>query len=132
MKKHVIVIHFTMKIIRRTCTKPVKRKFYLLKNILAYCGYSPTSPFFLLFSEHIHCNSMATNSNSKNARSKMVASLQRSVSMGIKENESNTECILTAGFHHVTACSCLARILKLTTVYFLNFPNVFRAAVNHR
>jgi len=24
----------------------------LLKNILAYCGYSPTSPFFLLLSEH--------------------------------------------------------------------------------
>jgi len=26
----------------------VIRKFYLLKNILAYCGYPPTSPFFLL------------------------------------------------------------------------------------
>jgi len=46
----------------------------LLKNILAYCGYSPTSPFFLLLSEHKHCDNMATNSNSKNARSKMVES----------------------------------------------------------
>jgi len=47
----------------------------MLKNILAYCGYS-TSPFFLLLSEHKHCDNMATNSNSKNARSKQVASLR--------------------------------------------------------
>jgi hypothetical protein len=51
MKKRVIVTHFTMKITRTylyiTCNKKI-----LLKNILAYCGYSPTSPFFLLLSEH--------------------------------------------------------------------------------
>jgi len=28
----------------------------LLKNILAYCGYSPTSRFFVLLSEHKHCD----------------------------------------------------------------------------
>jgi len=49
----------------------------LLKNILAYCGYSPTSPFFLLLSEHRHCDN--DNLNSENARSRMVASLQGSV-----------------------------------------------------
>jgi len=48
----------------------------LLKNILAYCGYSPTSPFFLLLSEHKHCDYAATNSNSENARSWIVASLR--------------------------------------------------------
>jgi hypothetical protein len=31
MKKRVTVTHFTMKIILRTCTQPVIRKFYLLK-----------------------------------------------------------------------------------------------------
>jgi len=82
MKKHVTVTHFTMKII---CTSPVIRKFYLLKNILAYCRYSPTSPFFLLLSEHKHCDNTATNSNSENARSRMVASLQGSLGMGTKE-----------------------------------------------
>jgi len=37
------------------------------KNILAYCGHSLTSLFFWLLSEHKHCDSAATNSNSKNA-----------------------------------------------------------------
>ena len=37
------------------------RKFYLLKKcILACCGYSPTSPFFLLLSEHKHSDNAAT------------------------------------------------------------------------
>jgi len=52
----------------------------LLKNILAYCGYSLTSPFFLLLSEHKHCDNMAT----ENASSTMVASLWRSVGTGTK------------------------------------------------
>jgi len=46
----------------------------LLKNILAYCWYSSTSPIFLLLSEHKNCGNVATNSNSENARSRMVAS----------------------------------------------------------
>jgi len=75
----------------------------LLKNILAYCGYSLTSPFFLLLSEHKHCDNAATNSNSENARSSMVASLQGSIGTGTKEDESSTGCIRAAGFHHVTA-----------------------------
>jgi hypothetical protein len=60
------------------------RKFYLLKNILAYCGYSPTFPFFLLLYEHKHCGNTATTSNSENARSRMVASLRGSMGMGTK------------------------------------------------
>jgi hypothetical protein len=47
----------------------------------AYCGYSPTAPFFLLLSEHKHCDNAATNLNSENARSRMVASLRGSVGM---------------------------------------------------
>jgi len=97
-----------------TCNKKI-----LLKNILAYCGYSPTSPFFLLLSEHKHCDNAATNSNSKNTRSRMVASLWGSVGMGKKEDESNTGCTWAAGFHHVMARSHLARILKLMNRLFL-------------
>jgi len=91
----------------------------MLKNILARCGYSPTSPFFLLLSEHKHCDNVATNSNSKNARSKMVASLQGSVDMGIKEDESGNGHVWAAGFHHVTAHSHLACVLKLMNLLFL-------------
>jgi hypothetical protein len=56
-----------------------------VKKILAYCACSPTSPFFLLLSEHKHFNNGATNLNSRNARSKMVASLRGSVGTGTKE-----------------------------------------------
>ena len=88
------------------------RKFCLLKNILAYCGYSPTSPFLLL-SEHKHCDNVAPNSKSENGRSRMVASLWGSVGMGTKEDESSTGRVWAAGFHHVAARSCLVCILKL-------------------
>jgi hypothetical protein len=90
----------------------------LLKNILAYCGYSPTSAFFLLLSEHKHCDIMATNLNSENARSRMMASLRGSVGTGAKEEKSSTVRILDAGFHHVAARSGLARILKLMNRFF--------------
>jgi len=91
----------------------------LLKNILAYCGYSPTSPLFLLLSERKHCDNAATNSNSENARSRMVASLRESVGTGTKEDESSTGCICATVFHHVTAHSRLARVMKLTNRLFL-------------
>jgi hypothetical protein len=109
MKQSATVIHFTMKIVRSICTQTVIRKFYLIKNILAYCGYSPTSPFFLLLSEHKHCDNAATNSNSEKTRSRMVASLRGSVGTGTKEDESSIGYIWAAGFHHITARSQLAR-----------------------
>ena len=69
------------------------------------CGYSPTSPFILLPSEHKHCDNAATNSNSENARSRMVASLRGSLGTGTKEDESSTCRVWAAGFHLVTARS---------------------------
>ena len=51
------------------------KKIYLLKNVLAYCGYSTTSPFFLLLSGHKRCDNAATNLNSEKARSRMMACL---------------------------------------------------------
>jgi len=64
-----------------------------------------TSPFFLLFSEHKHFDNVATNLNSKNARSRMVANLQGSMGTGTKEDESSTGHIWAAGFCHVMAHS---------------------------
>jgi hypothetical protein len=43
-----------------------------------------------LLSEHKHCDNAATNSNSENARSRMVASLRGSVGAGTKEDELST------------------------------------------
>ena len=98
-----------------TCNK----KILFVTNILTYCGYSPTSLFFLLLSEHKHCDNAATNSNSKNARGRMVASLWGSVGTGTKEDESSTGRVWAAGFHHVTARSGFVHILKIMNRLFL-------------
>jgi len=45
--------------------------------------------------------------------------LQGSMGMGTKEDESSTGCFRAAGFHHVTACSRLAHIVKLMNRLFL-------------
>jgi len=119
MKKHVIVSHFTMKIIRTYLYITCNKKILFVKKILAYCGYSPASPFSLLLSEHKHYDNAATNSNSENARCKMVASLRKNVGTVTKEDESSTWRVWAAGFHHVTARSRLARVLKLTNRLFL-------------
>jgi hypothetical protein len=102
-----------------TFLKTGLRKLYLLKNILAYCRYSPTSPLFFLPSEHKHCDNAATNSNSENARSIMLVSLWGNVGTGAKGDESSTGRVCATGFHHVTARSGLARVLKIMNRLFL-------------
>ena len=94
-------------------------KNLFVKNILANCGYSLTSPFFLLLSEQKYCNNVATNSNSENARSRMVASSARKCGYGDKEDEPSTGHVWAAGFHYVTARSHLARVLILMNCLFL-------------
>jgi hypothetical protein len=66
-----------------------------------------------LLSEHKHCDNAATNSNSENARSRIVVSSRGSVGTGTKEDESSTGPVWAAGFHHVAASSRLARVFKL-------------------
>jgi hypothetical protein len=120
MKKRVTVTHFTMKITRTyryiNCNKEI---LFVKKYLSAHCGYSPTSPFFLLLSEHKHCDNAATDLNRENARSRMAASVRGSVGTGTKEDESSTGRVWAAGFHHVTARSSLARVLELMNRLFL-------------
>jgi hypothetical protein len=47
------------------------------------------------------------------------------VSMGRKEDESSTGHVWAAGFHHVTACSCLAHILNIINLLLFNFQIFF-------
>jgi hypothetical protein len=119
MKKCVTVTHFTTKIIRMYLYITCNKKILFVKNYFSCCGYSPTSPFFFLLSEHKHCDNAAANLNGKNARTRMVASLQGSVGMGTKEGESSTGRVWAAGFHHVVACSHLVRASKLMNRLFL-------------
>jgi len=108
-----------MKIILTYLYINCNKKILFVKNILAYCGHSPTSPFFLLLSEHKHCDNAATNWNSENARSRMVASLRGSVGTGTREDEGSAGRIWAAGFCHVTARSRLVRVLKLMDLLFI-------------
>jgi len=48
----------------------------------------------------------------------MVARLPGSVGMGTEEDESSTGRVWAARFHHVTARSRLARVLKLMNRVF--------------
>jgi hypothetical protein len=47
------------------------------------------------------------------------------VGTGTKEDESSTVHVWAAGFHHVTARSRLARVLKLMNLLFLQFAIFF-------
>ena len=125
MKKHVTVTHFTMKIIRTYVHITCNNKILFVKNILACCAYSPTSPVFLSLSEHKHCDNGATNSNSENARSRIVTSLRGSVGTETKEDESSTGRVSAAVFRHVTPRSGLARVFKLMNRLFLYFSKFF-------
>jgi len=119
MKTRVTVTHFTMEIIRTYLYITCNKKILFVKKYLTYCGYSPSSPLFLLLSEHKHCDNAATNSNCENARSRIVVSLLGSVFMGTKEDESSTGRVWVAGFHHITALSRVTRVLKLMNSLFL-------------
>jgi len=125
MKKRVIVTHFTKKIVVLTCTLPLLRKFYLPKNILAYCGYSPTSPLFLLLFEHEHWDNAATNSNSKKARSRMVASLRGSVGTGQRKMSQVLGVFGLLDFTMLRPVLASLAFWNLWTVYFLSFPIFF-------
>jgi len=62
---------------------------------------------------------MATNLNTKNTRSRMVASLPGSDGTGTKEDESSTGRVWAARFHHITARSRLPCVLKRMSRLFI-------------
>jgi hypothetical protein len=51
--------------------------------------------------------------------------LRGSVSTGKEEDETSSGRVWAAGFHHVSARSQLARVLKLTNRLFMQFSNLF-------
>jgi len=76
--------------------------------------YSPTSLFFFLLSENKHCDNEASNSNSENARNRMVARLRGSEGTGTKEDKSSTGRVWAAGF--VLISHCIRKHLVLLTI----------------
>jgi hypothetical protein len=70
----------------------------------------------------LNTNSVTTQELMQTARTLEVdwrQVLWGSMSTGTKEDESSTGRIWAAGFHHVTARSYLAHILKLMTCLFI-------------
>jgi len=122
MKKHVIVTLFVTKIIRTYLYITCNKKILFLKKYFSHLWVFTDFSILLLLSEHKHCDNAATNSNSENARSRMVASLWGSVRTGTKEGESSIGRVWAAGFHNVTARSHLARVFKLMN----HFPLIFQ------
>jgi hypothetical protein len=102
-----------------------KKILFVKKYLSLLWVFTDFSPFFLLLSEHKHCDNAATNSNSENARSRMVAILRGNVGTGTKGDESSTGCVWAAVLHHVTARSRLSRALKLMNRLFLSFSKFF-------
>ena len=90
MKKRVINTDFTMKIIRTYLYITCNKKILFFKKYLNVLWVFTDFSTFLLLSEHKHRDNTATNSNSKNARSRTVASLRVSGGTGTKEDESST------------------------------------------
>ena len=116
MKNRVIVTHFTTKIIHTYLYITCNKKMLFVKK---YFSLLWVFTDFSILSEHKHCDNAATNSNSENARSRMVATLRVSVGTGTKEDESSTGRVWAAGFHHVTARSPLVRVFNLMNRLFL-------------
>jgi len=116
--KSVIVTHFTLKIIRTYLYITCNKNILFIKKYLTYCGYPPTSPFFLLLSEHKHCDNAATNSNSENARSRMLASLR-----GQRKTSQVLGSFGLLEFTVLRAVLAWRAFWNIWTVYFFNFPN---------
>ena len=125
MKKRIIVTHFTMQIIRTYLYVTGNKNICSLKYILTYCGYSPTSPFFLLLSEHKHCHNAATNWNSENARSRMIARLWGNVGTGTRKTIQVMGTFRLLDFTMLRPVLTWRAFWNLWTVYFFNFPNSF-------
>jgi hypothetical protein len=68
-----------------------------------------------VLSEHKHCDNAATNASSENLEAKWRPVLRK---YGGKEDKSSTGRVWAAGFHHVTARSRLAGVLKLINRLF--------------
>jgi len=78
-----------------------------------------------MLSEHKHCDNAATNWNSENARSRMVASLLGRMGTGTKEDESSTSAFGLLDFTVLRPVLAWRAFRNLRTVYFFNFPNFF-------
>jgi len=120
------IIHLYLYI---TCNKNI---LFVKKNILTYCGYLPNSLFFLLLSEHKHCDNAATNSNSENARSRIVASLCGSVGKWTKEDESSSARVCAAGFHHVNGSFWLGALFETYEPFIYSFFQIFFSGLGKR
>ena len=77
-----------------------------------------------------NCDNATTNSNSENARSRMVASLRGSVGMGTKEVSQVLGAFGLLDFTMLRPVLAWRAFWNLWTVYIFNFPNFFSGRGN--
>jgi len=125
--KNVLLSHILRwKSYVRTCNK----KILFVKSILDYCGYSPTSPFFLLLSEQ---NTALTQQLIWTARTLAAKWWQVCGEAWVQAQRKMSQVLGAFGLlDFTTLWPVLAwrAFWNLWTVYFFNFPNFFPAAVN--
>ena len=125
MKNRDVVTHFAMKIIR------TYRYITCNKNILFVKKYQPIVGIHRLLHSSccvLHTNTAITRQLIRTARTleaEWLASLWGGAGTGTKGDESSTGRVWAAGFHHGTARSRLARVLKLVNRLVLYFSKFF-------
>ena len=126
MKKRVIVTHFTTKILCTylyiTCNKKI---LFVKKYFSLLWVFSDFSILYFFFPEHKHYDNAATNSNSENARSIMVASCGEA---SVRWQRKMSQTMGTFGlldFTMLRPVLAWRAFWNLWTVYFFNFPIFF-------
>jgi hypothetical protein len=118
-KKRVIVTRFTTKIIRAYLYITCNKKILYVKNVSAYCGYSPTSPSSCCF---LNTNTVITRQLIRKART-LEAEWWKVCGEAWVRGQRKMSQVLSAfgsaGFHHVSARSRLERVLRLMNRLFL-------------
>ena len=108
----------------------VIRKFCLLKNILAYCWYLPTSPFFLLLSEHKHCDNAQQIRTARKLEAEWWQVCREACVRGQRKMSQALGAFGLLDFTMLLPVLACRAFWNLWTVYFSNFPIFFRAALN--
>ena len=113
-----------------TCNKKI---LFVKKNILAYCGYSPTSPFFLLLSKRKNCDNVAT-AVIRTARTLEAEWWQVCGEAWVRGQRKMSPVLGTFGlldFTMLRPVLAWRAFWNLWTAYLFNFPIFFfRAAAN--
>jgi len=110
-----------------TCTQSVIRNFYLLKSILAYCGYSPNFSI-LLYAFCRNINTAIMRQLIRTVRTLEAEWWQVCGEVWVQGQRKMSQVLGAFGLLDFTMLRPILAwrvFLNLWTIYFFNFPNFF-------